>query len=510
MIFLIILVACSNIHLVSKNNKSYNDLENVSIEKSTNVTINNSNLLNNTFDAAVKINDEVYFFRKNEYLKYDIASNGVDPGYPLPISDPTSNWDGFPSDWTEIDDAVQINNKVYFFNGSEYLKYDIASHEVDPGYPLPISYWVGFPSDWTEIDAAVNIDNKVYFFRKNQYLKYDIASQRVDPGYPLPISYWSGFPSDWTEIDAAVNFGNGKIYFFRKKEYLRYDIASQKVDVIPGFPYPARIAVNWKGVPASWLSLNYHVSDIFVSHQGVCFDSQYVYTIDTEKIYKRDLDLTVIPDNNKSLSDYQLYKDVENKIEYPDNEKPNHFGDGCQYGDYLYIPVEYYKNKDNMGNCNILKISKADLELEDQYQITKLVGPIPNPMPDTPFEISGIGTDGNFLYVVSYHDGSKVWKYDLDGKYNSVITLRKVINNIQGIAINTKYNEMYISDDENKEIVVFDMDGNYLSTIYKIGNKDGNITIEGLDTVDDEIKVLIETYPPNLREDRLHYLNFIE
>ena len=190
-------------------------------------------------------NGKAYLFKGAEYVRYDPKADKVDPGYPQPIA---GNWPGFPPEFTTGVDADVIwnNGKVYFFKGSQYLRYDIAADKVDPGYPVPIAAnWRGLWED--NINAAVVWPNgKAYFFKGPLYMRYDIATDQADPGYPQPIKdNWPGFPASFAErIDRAVMWNNGKAYFFKDSEYIRYDVTTDKVD--PGYPLP--IAGNWPGL----------------------------------------------------------------------------------------------------------------------------------------------------------------------------------------------------------------------------------------------------------------------
>ncbi len=190
-------------------------------------------------------NGKAYFFKANQYIRYDIKADRMDPGYPKPINKET--WPGIP--WNEIDAAVNWDNgKAYFFKANQYIRYDISADRIDPGYPQPINNetWPGIP--WNEIDAVVNWGNgKAFFFKGPQYIRYDIRTDRADPGYPKPINNktWPGIP--WMDgIDTAVNWGNGKAYFFTGNAYIRYDIGADRTD--SGYPKPINNE-NWPGLP---------------------------------------------------------------------------------------------------------------------------------------------------------------------------------------------------------------------------------------------------------------------
>lgn len=180
-------------------------------------------------------NGKAYFFRGSQYIRFDIKEGRTDAGYPKPINSGT--WPGLI--WIKgVDAAVNWGNgKAYFFRGGQYVRYDVASDRVDPGYPQPINSqtWPGLV--WTDgIDAAVNWGSgKAYFFRGNQYIRYDIKADRADFGYPKPIDAqtWPGMI--WTDgIDDVVAWNNGKAYFFRGNQFIQYDIEEDRAD--PGYP----------------------------------------------------------------------------------------------------------------------------------------------------------------------------------------------------------------------------------------------------------------------------------
>ncbi len=188
-------------------------------------------------------NGKIYFFNGAQYARYDIANDRADSGYPASIAPGWGNW---PATWTDgIDAGLDWGNgKAYLFRGSQYVRYDIATDKVDLGYPASIAgNWGNWPATWTSVDAAVKWNNgKVYFFRGSEYLRYDIAADKVDIGYPAPITgNWPGLFT--SNIDYALVHPNGWAYFFKGKQYQRYDMVLDQVNqTLP-------IVGWWAGVP---------------------------------------------------------------------------------------------------------------------------------------------------------------------------------------------------------------------------------------------------------------------
>lgn len=205
-------------------------------------------------DAAVwRVDvDKAYLFSNDSYVRFTDISSGRDEGYPTLIA---GNWPGLPATFKAGIDAAlwrESNGKLYLFKGDQYVRFSKVSDGVDAGYPKAIAgNWPGMPATFnTGIDAALwrESNGKIYFFKGSQYVRFSNVSDGVDPGYPKPIAgSWPGMPASFNSgIDAALmRKDNQKIYFFKGRTYVRFSSVSDGVD--PG--YPAWIDGNWMPFP---------------------------------------------------------------------------------------------------------------------------------------------------------------------------------------------------------------------------------------------------------------------
>lgn len=175
-----------------------------------------------------------YFFVGTNYYRYDMDTDRVSNGFPKD----NALW-GLNGQWKRVDAAVYWPNrgkqgKVYFFRGNQYRRFDVKDNEMDGGYPKSISeHWKGVPNN---IDAAfyapkpISRENKkrrekVYFFKDDKYWRYDLKRDKVDKGYPkLTADLWHGL---WIrDLDAAVAKQTGRyptrVYFFKDSKYKRF------------------------------------------------------------------------------------------------------------------------------------------------------------------------------------------------------------------------------------------------------------------------------------------------
>jgi len=205
-------------------------------------------------DAALwrRDNNKIYLFSNSKYLRITDVSAGRDDGYPANIA---GNWKGLPNSFKQGIDAAlwrESNQSVYLFKGDQYVRFSNVADGVDAGYPKSIaSGWPGLPASFRQgIDAALwrESNGKIYFFKGSQYVRFSNVSDGVDAGYPRSIAgNWNGLPASFTSgIDAALmREDNHKIYFFKGRRYVRYSDAGNSMDD----GYPANINIHWMPFP---------------------------------------------------------------------------------------------------------------------------------------------------------------------------------------------------------------------------------------------------------------------
>jgi hypothetical protein len=192
-----------------------------------------------------------FFFSDGTYARFDRSANRMDPGYPAPINN--DKWPGLEPYARMITAGFASAGKAYFFlNDGRYIRYDIAGDHVDAGYPNLVDHknWPGVHEYGKQIIGTLPWeDNKVQFFFSNgTYARFDMGANRVDDGYPKRTSNeeWSGLGPYARSFGGMFTVAGKKAYFFlRNGTYLRYDIPDDHVD--SGYPKRTDDA-NWPGL----------------------------------------------------------------------------------------------------------------------------------------------------------------------------------------------------------------------------------------------------------------------
>jgi alkaline phosphatase D len=194
--------------------------------------------------AAVRDAKHAYEFQADQYARYDLEKDKLEPGYPRPIS---GAWKALFSDQLQSGsglDAVFFSpsGKAYFFLGNGYVRYDLAKDHADPGYPKYTKrHFHGvFSGPLRGVLPAG--PSKVYFVSERQCVRYDLHADHADPGYPRPLSEeFPGVSADG--IDGAVGSADGAYHFIRGDEVLRFDPSTGQVSPGP----PRALSAPWFG-----------------------------------------------------------------------------------------------------------------------------------------------------------------------------------------------------------------------------------------------------------------------
>lgn len=111
------------------------------------------------------------------------------------------------------------NGKIYLFGGDQYVRFDPATNEADPGDPKAIAgSWPGLFA--AGIDDAVNwAPGKAIFLKGGEFISYDLAADTAAPGHPEPIpEAWCGTatpnPGDPFHISSTRQSNDGHTGIF--------------------------------------------------------------------------------------------------------------------------------------------------------------------------------------------------------------------------------------------------------------------------------------------------------
>jgi hypothetical protein len=121
-------------------------------------------------DAAVPHNNDgksVYFFKGSQYWKFDLLALAVEDGYPKVYGN-TSLFPGVPHDLDAAVSHQSDGRHVYFFKGDQYWRFDLDAGTMDSGYPSPLQAGWGVPPNVGAVIPNWSGGRGYYFFRDDQ------------------------------------------------------------------------------------------------------------------------------------------------------------------------------------------------------------------------------------------------------------------------------------------------------------------------------------------------------
>lgn len=191
-----------------------------------------------TLDAVfVRHDGKAYWFRGADYLRYDVARDEADSGYPRATAD---WWQGVGS--APLDAALDDGGTgAWLLRGSQALRYAWPEDRVVETTSLD-ALWPGVGD--ARVDAAFRWDDTVFLFRGDTVWRWRDGA--VVAGDPRPVAaLWPDAGSG--TVDAAFRYddgGSARVYLHRGAQYWRVDLPAGTVRA----DYPRPRGPWWPGV----------------------------------------------------------------------------------------------------------------------------------------------------------------------------------------------------------------------------------------------------------------------
>eukprot|EP00062_Callorhinchus_milii_P024940 gi/632985384/ref/XP_007909652.1/ PREDICTED: stromelysin-3-like isoform X1 [Callorhinchus milii] len=143
------------------------------------------NACDTDFDAVSMIRGELFFF-KSKYV-WRLRDQYLQPGYPALAS---RHWWGIPD---HIDAAFEDSSgNFWFFQGARYWIYDGENQVSGPKFISEL----GLSANGIEaaLKWALEKNEKILFFKGSDYWRFNMNTNHVDNIYPSSINDWRGIP----------------------------------------------------------------------------------------------------------------------------------------------------------------------------------------------------------------------------------------------------------------------------------------------------------------------------
>ncbi|WP_434525943.1 fucose-binding lectin II [Photorhabdus asymbiotica] len=172
-----------------------------------------------------------YVFLNTDNSRYNDTLRTVDTSYPQPIS---NDWPDLPIEFhRHIDDVINLNGYLYFFKGSQYVKFNIAKAKVIDNPKFIADGWPGLKGTEFEngIDAAVELTtNSVCFFKGSDCIDYAVNShtikrKSISDRWEVTKTH-TAFSKN---LDAATRRINSAFSFFKDNHYIVFNPQSNTV-----------------------------------------------------------------------------------------------------------------------------------------------------------------------------------------------------------------------------------------------------------------------------------------
>ncbi|KAL7981480.1 hypothetical protein Chor_002376 [Crotalus horridus] len=133
--------------------------------------------------------------------------------------------------------SIKGDDFKFLFHGAGPLYWVFKDNGVEEGYPRPVTDF-GLPQGGISGAFSWPSDQKTYFFKGDLFWCYDEMTQYIEDTSPLLRESWEQFSSS---VDSILSESDGTLYVFKGQQYWKF--GQDTLQLQDG--YPRSIATDW-------------------------------------------------------------------------------------------------------------------------------------------------------------------------------------------------------------------------------------------------------------------------